>query len=82
MKFTTRKARFGSGCNERKLDLSYDIHYYYDGVLNRYVCMSKLEQGVALKGIEKDVEVFEVFAYGSQVDAFVNNWINGQKKQG
>lgn len=67
---------------KEKLDLSYDIHYYYDGVLNRYVCMSKLEQGVALKGIEKDVEVFEVFAYGSQVDAFVNNWINGQKKQG
>lgn len=67
---------------KEKLNLSYDIHYYYDGTLNRYVCMSKMEQGVALKGIEKDVEVFEVFASGSQVDVFVNNWINEQKKQG
>ncbi len=62
-----------------KIGLSYNVHYYFDQAMEKYVSMSKLEQPIALKGIEKDVEVFEVFTTATQVDAYVNNWLNKQK---
>ena len=62
-----------------KIELSYSVHYYYDPALEKYITMSKLEQPISLKGIEKDVEVFEVFTTATQVDAYVNNWLKKQK---
>jgi class 3 adenylate cyclase len=64
-----------------KLKLSYDIEYYFDAQLDRHVCLSKLDQGVSLKGIEQDVDVLEVFTQTTQVDAYANNWLN-ENKQG
>ncbi len=62
-----------------KMDLSYNVYYYFDTVLDRHVTLSKLEQPIALKGIEGDVEVFEVFTPVTQVDAYVNNYIKKEK---
>jgi len=61
------------------IELSYNIFYYYDTVLDKYISLAKLEQPIALKGIEGDVEVFEVFTSATQVDAYVNNWIKKRK---
>jgi class 3 adenylate cyclase len=62
-------------------ELSYNIHYYFDTALDKYISMSKLEQSISLKGIEKDVEVFEVFTTATQMDAYVNNRVKKGKKQ-
>src|ERR1035437_3195131 len=63
-----------------KIEISYNVYYYFDPVLEKYISLSKLEQPIALKGIEKDVEVFEVFTTATQVDAYVNNWLKKQKR--
>jgi len=59
-------------CEPEKTGLSYGVYYYYDSVLNRNISISKLEQGVSLKGIEGDVEVFEVFTPAAAADSFIN----------
>jgi class 3 adenylate cyclase len=62
-----------------KISLSYNVYYYYDENLRRHISLSKMEQGIALKGIEGDVEVFEVFTPATSADSFVNDWINKYK---
>lgn len=62
-----------------KIGLSYNVYYYYDKTLSRYISLSKLEQGIALKGIEGDVEVFEVFTPATSADSYVNEWISKNK---
>lgn len=60
---------------KEKIGLSYNVLYYYDKELARYISMSKLEQGIKLKGIDGDVEIIEVFTPATEVDNFINNWI-------
>jgi class 3 adenylate cyclase len=64
----------------KKVDLSYNIYYYYDTAMDKYVSLSKLEQPIALKGIENDIEVFEVFTPVTQVDSYVNSFLRKQQK--
>ncbi len=53
--------------------LSYDIYYYFDRGIDKYIYMAKLEQGVLLKGIESEVEIFEVFTPAASVNKYINN---------
>ena len=55
--------------------LSFDSYYYFDSVVNRHICMSKLEDSIVLKGIEGEVEVFEVFTPAAQTDGFINDYL-------
>ena len=63
----------------KKVDLSYNIYYYYDTVMDRHISLSKLEQPISLKGIDHDVEVFEVFTSVTQVDMYVDSYLKKQK---
>jgi class 3 adenylate cyclase len=65
---------------QEEIGLSYGVFYYYDKVLDRYISLSKLEQGITLKGMDEDVEVFEVFTPSTSADAFVADWIKKNKK--
>jgi hypothetical protein len=62
------------------IGLSYNVYYYYDKELNKYISLSKLEQGIVLKGMEGDVEVFEVFTPATSADAYINEWIMKNRK--
>jgi len=62
-----------------KTDLSYDVFYYYDKVLDKYIALGKMEEGLSLKGIDEFVEVFEVFTVSSDVEILVNNWVKNRK---
>lgn len=55
--------------------LSFDAYYYFDSVINRHICMSKLEDTILLKGIEGEVEVFEIFTPAAQTDGFINDYL-------
>ncbi|MCE5299384.1 MAG: hypothetical protein LLG37_00720 [Spirochaetia bacterium] len=66
----------------RELNLSYNVYIYYDRSLDRNMALSKLEMPIALKGIEHDIEVFEVFSPAAQVDQYINNYLKGLGKQG
>lgn len=61
--------------NANAAGLSFDSYYYFDSVVNRYICMSKLEDTIMLKGIEGEVEVFEVFTPAAQTDGFINDYL-------
>lgn len=63
-----------------KTELTYDVHYYYDRAIDRYICLSKLEGGVALKGIDHDVDVFEVFTSSTAVDPYMENFLRKQPR--
>ncbi len=52
--------------------IPYVIFYYYDSTAGKYMAISKKESGVALKGIEKEVEIFECFTPGSEADLTIN----------
>ncbi len=60
---------------KERIGLSYNVLYYFDKELGRNIAMSKLEQGIQLKGIEGDVEIIEVFTPATEVDDFINDWI-------
>lgn len=65
---------------QEKIGLSHGVYYYYDSALNRYIALTKMEQGIVLKGIEGDVEVFEVLTPATSADSFANDWIAKNKK--
>ena len=67
--------------DEKDIELSYDVYYYYDKIIDRFISMSKLDEGIRLKGIENDVEVFEIFTPATSVDTYVNNWIVKNRKK-
>jgi len=78
--FNQLRAEVEVGIIEKeKIELSYNVLYYYDKKLERYISMSKLEECIQLKGIEEYVEVIEVFTPATEVDQFVNNWISKSK---
>jgi hypothetical protein len=59
---------------------SFNIYYYYDGQLDRYIALSKIDQPIALKGMDLDIEVYEVLTQATQLDAYVNDRIKKQKE--
>ncbi|HDT14965.1 MAG TPA: hypothetical protein ENN55_02020, partial [Firmicutes bacterium] len=65
---------------KEEIDLSYDIYFYYDRVLDKYMTMAKLENSVSLKGIGHDVDVFEVFTSVTMADGYINDWIKKEMK--
>ncbi|HPD19597.1 MAG TPA: hypothetical protein PLF61_08030, partial [Candidatus Goldiibacteriota bacterium] len=74
--FNQLKTQVEIGIIEKeKIGLSYNVFYYFDKTLGRYISMSKLEQGIQLKGIEGDVEIIEVFTPATEADSFINNWL-------
>ena len=72
---TLRKEVQMEAVNAKAAGLSFDSYYYFDSVVNRYICMSKLEDTIVLKGIEGEVEVFEVFTPAAQTDGFINDYL-------
>ncbi|MCX8092603.1 MAG: hypothetical protein N3E50_00375 [Candidatus Goldbacteria bacterium] len=60
---------------KEKIGLSYNVLYYFDKKLERYISMSKLDQKIVLKGMEDDIEILEVFTPATETDNFINNWI-------
>lgn len=65
---------------KERIGLSFNVLYYYDKGLGRHISMSKLEQGIQLKGIEDDVEIIEVFTPATEMDNFINNWLKQNSK--
>jgi len=74
--FNQLKSEVQIGIVEKeRIGLSYNVLYYFDKKLGRYISMSKLEQFIILKGIEGDVEIIEVFTPATEADDFINNWL-------
>ncbi|GEM_PF-6504959 len=66
--------------DKEKIGFSFDIYYYFDRVLEKYITFTKVEEPVNLKGINYDIEIFEIFSPATQVGPFIENWIANSKK--
>jgi class 3 adenylate cyclase len=78
--FSALKKEVEVGFVEAKdIELSYGVFYYYDTALDKYISLAKLDEQIELKGIEGDVQVYEVFTSAAQVDSYVNSWLKKRK---
>ncbi len=66
---------------KEKSGLSYDVFYYFDRKLEKYISFTKLDEPVNLKGINYDIQIFEIFSPATQAGPFIENWIINNKKQ-
>ena len=64
---------------KEKINLSYDIYYYFDKKLEKFISMMKLEEGVILKGIKNEIEIFEIFSPATTVCSYIDNWISNNR---
>ncbi|HDQ25463.1 MAG TPA: hypothetical protein ENN43_01795 [bacterium] len=81
--FNSIRAEAGvEAADKKEVELSHGVYYYYDGIMERYVVLNKMEEGVRLKGIEGDMEILEVFTPVTDVDGYVNEWIAKRKRGG
>jgi class 3 adenylate cyclase len=78
--FSALKKEVEVGFVEAKdIELSYGVFYYYDTALDKYISLAKLDEPIELKGIEGDVQVYEVFTSAAQIDSYVNSWLKKRK---